>query len=448
MTTGAPAGWWLGGAILQSVAATSTRPAQTAVLPCASRGAAELAAAAVVLGWAENLGVAGAGALLGMVLTVSGPAVVVGICAGCAAAAAVLVARVPSLAVAVAEDQNGSSSAASVLDGMRALAAAPRDRLVVALATGMWVVVGALDVLFAVLAIGVLHAGSEWVGYLNTAVGIGGIVGGALSVRLLGRRLGTPILVSAGLISAAMAVTAGSRSLALTCVLLAALGVGRAVLTVSCSMLLQRSVDPQRLARIFGLVEGLTMAGLALGSVLVPVLIHVGGTVLAVLGIAAVLPLIALAGGRRTWRLDDGTSRPAVEIRLLRALPHFRPLPSQQLERLALAAERVEASAGVEVVRQGEQGEDFFVLASGEADVLVNGRSVNHLGAGAAFGEVALLRSVPRSATVVTTTKAELYRIHGRTLVPVLSGHAATWKSAEQVVEGHLSHDRERVDER
>ncbi len=445
MLSAAPAGWWLSGAILYSVAATSTRPAQTAVLPCVSRSAVELAGAAVVLGWAEHLGVAAAGVLLGVVLTLSGPAVVVGVCAGCAAAAVPLVARVPSVAVAVAEDQSGSAPATSVLDGLRALATAPRDRLVVALATGMWIVVGALDVLFAVLAVGVLHAGSSWVGYLNTAVGVGGVLGGMLSLRLLGRKLGTPILLSAALISAAMAVTAGSRSLALTCVLLAAFGVGRAVLTVASSMLLQRSVDPQRLARIFGLVEGLSMAGLALGSVLVPALMHLGGSVLALLGTAAVLPLIAVAGGRRIWCLDDGTSRPAVEIRLLRALPHFRPLPSQLLERLALAAERVEASAGVELVREGEHGEHFFVLAAGEADVLVDGRCVNHLGAGAAFGEVAVLRAVPRSATVVTTTPAELYRIAGRTLMPVLSGHTATWQSAEQVADAHLADDRDRA---
>jgi hypothetical protein len=334
-----------------------------------------------------------------------------------------------------------------VLDGVRALAGAPQERLVVALATGMWIVVGALDVLFAVLAVGVLHAGAGWVGYLNTADGIGGLLGGALTVRLLGRRLGSPIVLSAGLMSAAMAALAGSRSLALTAVLLAAVGAGRAVLQVAISMLLQRRVDPQRLARIFGLVEGLAMAGLAAGAVLVPALMSLGGVALALFGTAAVLPLVALAGGRGTWRLDDGTTRPAVEIRVLRSLPHFGPLPTQQLERLAVAAARVRTPAGTEVVRQGELGQDFYVLAQGEADVLIDGRRVNHLSAGTAFGEIAVLRSTPRSATVVTTTPAELYRIHGRTLLPVLSGHSASWQSAEGVAAAHLADDRTRTAE-
>jgi MFS family permease len=244
-----------------------------------------------------------------------------------------------------------------------------------------------------------------------------------------------------------MAAVAGSDALALTAVLLAAVGAARAVLQVAISMLLQRRVDPQRLARIFGLVEGLAMAGLAAGAVLVPVLMHFGGVALALFGTAAVLPLIALAGGRGTWRLDDGTTRPAVEIRVLRALPHFGPLPSQQLERLAVAAAHVQTPAGTEVVRQGEMGQDFYVLAQGEADVLIDGRRVNHLSAGTAFGEIAVLRSTPRSATVVTTTPAELYRIHGRTLLPVLSGHSASWQSAEGVAAAHLADDRTRTAE-
>jgi hypothetical protein len=444
MASGAPAGWWLAGAILDAVAVTSTRPAQAAVLPCLSRSAGELSAAAVVLGWAENLAGATAGLLVGVLLAVGSASMVVAACAVAAAVAAVLVRRVPSLSVAVPDDTPGHRAAASVLDGIQALARAPRERLVVAIATGMWVVVGALDVLFAVLVVGVLHAGSGWVGYLNAAEGIGGILGAALTVRLLGRRLGTPIVLSAGLISVAVAVTAASRVLALTFVLLAAVGIGRAVLSVAATMLLQRSVDPQRLARIFGLVEGLSMAGLALGAGLVPALIHVGGSVVAVLGIAAVLPLVLLAGGRRVRRLDDGTTRPAVQVRLLRALPHFRLLPSQPLERLAVAAERVDAPAGTEIVRQGEPGQDFYLLAHGEADVLVDDRAVRHLRAGSAFGEVAVLRSVPRSATVVTSTPAELYRIDGRTLRPILSGHSPSWLSADGIAAAHLAGDRAR----
>jgi hypothetical protein len=218
------------------------------------------------------------------------------------------------------------------------------------------------------------------------------------------------------------------------------------VLKVVTSMLLQRTVDPHRLGRIFGLVEGLSMAGLALGAVLVPLLMSVGGITAATVGVGAVLPVVALLGGRRTWHLDDGTVRPVVEIRLLRSLEHFRPLPSPQLERLAAAAQRLEAAAGTAIVRQGDNGAEFFVLASGEAEVLVDGRAVNHLQAGAAFGEVAVLRSVPRTATVVATTPTEVYRIDGTALLPVLSGHTASWSSADRVAEGHLADDRARTE--
>jgi CRP-like cAMP-binding protein len=173
---------------------------------------------------------------------------------------------------------------------------------------------------------------------------------------------------------------------------------------------------------------------------------HAGGSGLAVLGTAAVLPLIALAVGRPMWHLDDGRTRPAVQIRALRSLPHFRLLPSHDLELLAASAQRVDAPAGTEIVRQGGVGQHFYVLVHGAAEVLVDGRRVRTLGPRAGFGEVSLMRAVPRSATVVARTDAELYRVPAGDLLAVLRRHPASRECAEDVAAAHLAADRSRVE--
>jgi hypothetical protein len=133
-------------------------------------------------------------------------------------------------------------------------------------------------------------------------------------------------------------------------------GGSRALLDVASRSLLQRSVPAQSLGQVFGLLEGLTRAGLAIGSVLVPVLVYLGGSRLALLGVAAMLPLAAAAGGRALFTLDAQAPVPIVEIALLRSLPLFAELPAPAVEGLAAALTAVEVPAGTVLIRQGEQG--------------------------------------------------------------------------------------------
>src|SRR5258708_19178369 len=98
------------------------------------------------------------------------------------------------------------------------------------------------------------------------------------------------------------------------------------------------------------------MGGVALGAVLVPVLMHFGGSPLALLGVAAVLPIAGIAGGRGLFGLDANAAVPVVQIALLRSLPLFAELPAPALEGVAAAPTPVHLPARAVLIRQRADG--------------------------------------------------------------------------------------------
>jgi MFS family permease len=313
-----------------------------------------------------------------------------------------------------------------------------------ALLTAQAAVVGALDLLFVILAVTVLNRPQAWAGYLNSAYGVGAILAAPVSVLLVGRRLSAPILSAALLLSGALAALAAGLGLGGTVALLTVAGASRALLDVASRSLLQRSVPTQSLGQVFGLLEGLTMAGLAIGAVLVPVLVHLGGSRLALLGVAAVLPLAATAGGRALFSLDAEAPVPVVQIALLRSMPLFGELPAPALEGLAAALTPAEAPAGTVLIRQGEEGDAYYAIAAGQLDVFQDGRFVRRCGRGEGVGEIALLRAVPRTATVTAHTDTTVYQLAREPFLTAVLGHAATQRQAHGLAEARLAADAAR----
>ena len=268
----------------------------------------------------------------------------------------------------------GAGGLAGTLAGLRLLAREPAPRLLVTLLGAQWVVVGALDILFVMLAVQVLHRGQGWVGYLNMAYGVGGVLAGLAGMALVGRRrLVPPILGSVILIGAALALSAFSTATGATVVLLAVVGGGRALFNLASRTLLQRAVPAEVVGRVFGVAESIAMTGLAVGSALVPLLVVAGGTVAAVLGTAAILPVVALVGGRGLFALDAAAHVPIVEIALLRSLRIFHALPAPALEGLARSVEPVGLAVGDVLIREGEQGDCFYAIADGRLEVTIGG---------------------------------------------------------------------------
>jgi len=429
-------------AIVASTAVTTTRPAQSTLIPSLAVTPNQLTAANVVVGWTESGSIAVAGSLTGTLITLGGIATVFEVCAAFGVVAVFLVVplRVPVLA---APAEHASPLIAGLNASLQLALRQPRLRLMLALLTAEAMVLGALDLLFVILAISVLGRSQAWAGYLNSAFGVGAILAGLVGVLLIGRRLGPSILSAGLLLSGTLALLAAGLGLRWTVALLVLIGASQAVLNVASRSLLQRSVPADLLGRVFGLLEGLTMAGLAVGAILVPVLMHFGGSVLALLGVASVLPIAGIVGGRALFSLDAAAPVPVVEIALLRSLPLFAELPAPAIEGLAAALKPVELAVGAFLIRQGEEGDAYYAIAAGEFDVTQDGGFLRRCGRGEGVGEIALLRAVPRTASVVARTDATVYELAREPFLTAVVGHAGTQRRADGIAAARLAADAE-----
>lgn len=411
------------GAVVAATAVTMTRPAQAVIVPSLARSVEELTATNVVSSWVESACVLIASAVTGVLLTISGVDAVFAVMAVVALLSALLVSRVHGPEPAAPEVEEGGGAAA--LAGFRALADYPQLRVLLALLMGEFLLIGAMDILFVVLAIDVLGLGQGWAGYFNAAFGAGGVIGGILAMGLVGRRyLAPPIAIGVVMCGIAFLAIAAWPSTVVAVLLLALSGGGRVLLDVSCRTLLQRTTPSEVLGRVFGVLEGVMMAGLAIGALIVPALVSLSGAKAALIGTGLLLPVLALVTGRRLVAVDRSVKVPVVEIALLRSMAMFAPLPAPAIEGVARALEPLEHPAGTVVIRMGEEGDRFYAIAEGEVEVSRDGVAVARLSRGTGFGEIALLEEVPRTATVTATTDVLLYALEKTPFLTAVTGHA------------------------
>jgi hypothetical protein len=430
-----------------NIAITLTRPVQAAILPSLSRTPAELTAANVVAGSIETTAILVGPAVAGVVLQLLGPGPVFAGASALSLAGAILVAGLPRTHVPLRQDATGGfrAAVAQTVAGFTMLAGEERPRSVVVLLGSASVLWGALDVLLVVLALDALAMGQAGVGFLNAAIGAGGIIGALLTALLIGRpRLAAPF--GAGLLLWGGALAAvGLLPLPLVALLLLAVaGTGRVVMDVAGRTLLQRVSPDALLSRVFGVLEGIDNGSLAIGSILAPALLAIAGTRGAFVVAGVALIGFTAVSWRRLLRADAaGVVRPR-ELAALMSVPFFTPLSGQALERLAAALIPVTARPETQIITQGQLGDRFYIIASGEVRVEVDGIPVRTLGAGRSFGEIALLRDIPRTASVTAVTSTELLALNRHHFVETVTGQPAAVAAAEEVIHAHL----ERADER
>jgi Cyclic nucleotide-binding domain len=265
--------------------------------------------------------------------------------------------------------------------------------------------------------------------------GAGGVLGIAVTVRLIGRaRLAPPLAGAAVVWAAAFAALALTSGVIGAFALLAIAGGARTLLDVTVRTLLQRTAHADALAGVFGLLEALDSVGLALGSVLAPALVALLGARAAIAGLAVILLAMLLITGRRLRSIDAHANVPVVEVALLRSLPIFAALGPPVLEGLARASSPVEIAPGDCVIREGEQGDRYYAIVDGTLAVSNRSGPLGTVGRGEGVGEVALLAGVPRTATVIAQTPARLLAIDAEQFIEVVTAHPASARVGAELV--------------
>jgi len=433
----APAGLVYAAATVASISITFTRPAQNSLLPALTATPGDLTAANVVSGVVEGMGKMLGPIIAGILLGTSGSAAVFAAFAVVTLIGALLVARLRVDVAAVTPEARIDAADVfhETLRGFETLRRASEPRLVVLLLSAGVIVVGALDVLFVATAIDLLDIGAGGAGFLSAAFGAGAIVGAASTIMLVGRRRLTPSLAGgAVLFGAPIGLVAVAPSAVSAPVLFAAAGAGRSVGDVSGRTLLQRISPNDVLSRVFGVLEGLMMFALVVGSVGAAVLIEVSGVQTALVVVGAFLPIIILVSSGRLLSIDRSAEAPDAEIlRLLRAIPFFAPLPAPSMERVMADVIARDAAAGDVLIREGDPGDLFYVIVEGTVEITRGGEHVSEQGPGAYVGEIALLRDVPRTASVIAKTPLRLLALEREPFLLAVTGHPVSHEAARAV---------------
>jgi MFS family permease len=426
-------------AVVSTIAATLYRPAHSALLPSLCRSGYELASANVVRGLLDSVATLAGPLLAAVLLGLTDVTVVFAVSAGASGWAAVLLLGLrydaPPRPPAPAETRLVDEA----VEGVRAVVRNRDLALVVGLAAAQTFTRGALTVLTVVVAIDLLGTGEPGVGTLTAAIGAGAVLGSLAASLLVGtRRLGGWFALGVTLWGLPVTLIGAFPYEAAALVLLACVGVGNALIDVGGFTLLGRSAPDDVLARVFGVLESLVALSMGTGAIVAALVVERAGVRPALVAVGLLCPVAAAASWRRLRRLDRSIGVRDRDIALLRAVAMLSVLPLPAIEQLARRLEPVAVPAGAVVFEQGDVGDRYYVVESGEAVVLGDGRTVATLGPGEGFGEIALLRSTRRTATVRAVGDLRLQTLRWDHFLPAVLGFTPSAREAGTVVDAML----------
>ncbi len=430
----------LGLAVLFAIAGTAFRPALSALLPTLCQTPEDLTASNVTATAIESASLFLGPAIGGLVVAAGGTVAGFWFASAALAASATLIFLIRVKETRAAAHESTETVLAAALHGLTAITSNRSLLLFVSLFVAQTFVAGALGVLTVVLATTELGLGPSAVGYLNSAIGIGGVVGSVGSVAIVGqRRLASVFGFGVILWGIPLVLIGAHPSLPLALVLLAVLGFGNTFVDVSGLTLLQRAVPDRVLARVTGTLESLVLASVATGALVAPFIVEAIGLRWTFVAFGCVLPVTAALCWHRLSILDTGPGAQLGErLRLLEGVPLMSPLPPTQLEAIANDLEELEVAGGTSLFRLGDAGDRFWIIASGEILITPEDREPLVLSAGESFGEIALLRDVPRTASADVRSEARLYGLERDLFIAAVTGHADSAAAAETTIASRL----------
>jgi Na+/melibiose symporter-like transporter len=428
--------------VVATVAQTLFRPAHSALLPALCQTPEELTSANVVRGLLDSLATLVGPLAAAALIAAGGPEAALGACAAASLASALLVAGLRYEAPPRGKAPR-ASAAREAIAGLRMIAADPTMRLLTGLTTVQTFLRGSLSVLVVVVAIDLLDGRDADVGLLNAAIGVGALAGSLLASMTswrgrLARCLGLGVLLWGAPLALLGVVPAAFTAF----VLLAAVGIGNALVDIGVFTLLARLAADRFMARVFASFEGVLTLGVALGAAVTAPAIDAFGIRGALVAIGLLGPAAALVTWPALRGLDRRMAARDDDIDILHLVPMLQPLSEATIESLASAVERVTYPAGGTVFSEGDPGDRFYVITTGTVEVSRAGCSVAQLGRGECFGEIALLRAeLPRTATVRATRDSPVhaYALSEERFITAVTGYRSSFTIADTLVTRRLN---------
>lgn len=432
-------GLYVAAAVVASIGALN-RPAMLAILPGLTRTPGELVSTNAASSVAEAIGLL-LGPIIATLFLLVSPA------AGAAAATiiflgAALVSATVRLADAARPHETHREAGVPLRYGLRTLRARTGAALLVTGFFAQTFVRGALTTLAVVASFDLLGLGDAGIGMLAAAMGAGGIAGAVAGFGLSGLSRLAAVFVASMLGWGIPIIVLGLMpSVALALAGMAVIGVSNATLDIAGFTLLQRAVPSRSRPAVMAVLEATTGLGVAGGSVIAPVVSLTFGIAPALIVTGLILPVLGILMWPRLRSIEENHVLPDALLVPLQANRLFTMLPLDALERLASAMTSVRFEPGAVLMREGDLGDRYIVVTDGSVSVTRGGREVALLGPGDGVGEIALLRAVPRVATVAAVGTVEGLSIERDEFVAIMTGHEGAHQTAHLVVDSRLAHN-------
>ena len=427
-------------AMVGTAAGAAYRPASNALLP-ALVGESRLVPAMAFLSTQFSVALVAGPALGALILSIGPPALAFGVNAATFGISSLFLRAimVPSAGISAAAPR-APAALGMFIEGLRAVRDTPYVPVVTLICFVGTLSYGAASVLTVVYADQQLGVGADGYGYLVAASGAGGVLVGAFGARLVGRpRLAATIVVTSAVACLGLAAYALTSSLALALLIAVLTGSSLVIADIVTGVAITRAAAGGVLGRIFGAVDGIAVSGTVLGALLAPAAISAVGLQGGLLLFGGITAAVIVAAYPRLRQLDRAAALQvavrATRLGYLSDLPIFAGAPAAALEQLAGEARELSAGPGLDVVAQGDAADAFYVVLAGNLSVsFVRGPGrapefLRTLGAGDGFGEIGLLKGIPRTATVRTTNSCRLLRISSDTFRSALTAHPGAYES-------------------
>lgn len=434
--------------VMATLAATSitlVRPAHAALLPEVAEVPESLAVANAASGTVEGMGALIGPLVAGLLVGFGGAAAVYAVLALLTLLS--FLAVLPLAGAARPSEVPTSIRRREALltelgAGLRTIVQDRRLLAVMAILSGAIALLGAFNVLLTVIAIDRLGGDESTVGYVAAVAGLGSVLGAGVTGLLMGRDRLAAAYVGAGALFAASVAAIGlgpGPIVVLACVVAA--GIGWAFVYVEALTLAQRLAGDDVMSRVFGVMESTMMASQSLGALAVPLLIVAVGPMTAIVACGVAFGLVVAIAAPTLIRADRLVPSRLRSLRAMRGVPMFGPLSATVLERLVTSSTTIEIEAGRTIVTAGDVGDRFYVILAGDIEVVTPNGRPRRLATGDAFGEIALLRDVPRTATVTSLTPTELLALDRGAFLEALTGQPRSRALADAEASRRLEAD-------